>query len=378
MILTFAEDFSSDVTLDSELLGTSSSGLYFNRGTHPIVTVNNVLSLLPSLTTTFAAYNAGTTYSKFETSRKKVDIVSYESKIYQSIADANLNNLPTDTDYWLETNLESLKIKSFAYGAKDNLISAISLNRKLIENQYIYNLGETEVTLEGDYSGWVFEPKGSDYVKIRINQIAIQAMTTDPISLYVVNQGVLIDTLTLTPLNGVLSFENVGYTISGKGAFTFAFESQAVKSDSPINDPLKYNGFVCYPVKGTGDSAAASTYERTYLGNGLNFNVTAYLDSDTYIENNFIDLAKLYQSQFTLDFMRVVISNANTESNSVQRILGDWDKRVLANEINNLKDNTIARQYQHQLTNAKAAINKTFDNFIIDEESDFEVEIGVL
>lgn len=68
-VLTFAEDFTSTISLDNSLTGLSDSGLYWNRGVHPVVTVDNLLSMLPSLTQSFTAYSAETDYSKFEASR---------------------------------------------------------------------------------------------------------------------------------------------------------------------------------------------------------------------------------------------------------------------------------------------------------------------
>jgi hypothetical protein len=364
--LAFAEDFTSSVQLDSELLGTPDSGLYWNRGVHPLVTIDNLLAILPSLTQSFTAYNASTTYSKFETSRKKVNIVTYESKIYQSLADSNVGHTPnTSPLYWLETNLESLKIKSFVWSVNDNVTSALALNRKLIENQFIYNLGSTLITLSNDWSGWAFEPKGSDYVKIRINQISLQANTDQPVNLYVINQGILKDTIVLNPNNGLLEFENVGYTISGKGRFLFVFESQEVLSDGAFNDPLKYEGFICYPVNGIGAVAKDAVYSENSNANGLNFNVSSFLDSSLYIENNSVDFAKFYQAQLELDFMKMASTNSNAESNREQRNMNnDRTLSLIATESLNNELNTVARNYNYQKKAAIESVNKTFDKFL--------------
>lgn len=364
--LAFAEDFTSSVQLDSELLGTPDSGLYWNRGVHPLVTVDNLLAILPSLTQTFAAYNSLTTYSKFETSRKKVNIVTYESKIYQSIADSNTGHQPdTSPLFWLETNLDSLKIKSFVWSVNDNVTSALALNRKLIENQFIYNLSSRLTTLSNDWSGWAFEPKGSDYVKIRINQISLQANTTDPVNLYVINQGILKDTIVLNPNNGLLEFENINYTISGKGRFLFVFESQEVYSDGSFSDPLKYEGFICYPVNGIGAIAKDAVYSENSNANGLNFNVSSFLDSSLYIDNNSVDFAKFYQAQFELDFMKMASTNSNAESNREQRNMNnDRTLSLIATESLNNELNTVARNYNYQRKAAIESVNNTFDKFL--------------
>lgn len=364
MILTFAEDFSSSVSLDSDLVGTPDSGLYWNRGVLPLVTVNNLLNFLPILDFTFSAWDSGNAYSKFDTSKKRTDVVTYDGTIYQSLTTSNSNNQPdVSPSNWLETNEQSLRIKSFIWSVRDNLLSALSLSRKLIENQYLYDVGDDLITLPDNYAGWVFEPKGSDYVKIRINQIALQANSDSPIAMSVVNQGVVVDTITLNPNNGILSFEDTDYTISGKGKFYFVIASTDVYSDSAFNDPLKYNGFVCYPVTGIGSTPEGATYTNSSFGNGLNFNITAYLDSSQYVTNNLIDLAKMYQAQFEMDFIQMMQLNSNVRVHGEAREL-TADKNLLTYHASDLTGNTVARRYNQELKRAKAAINKTFDNFL--------------
>jgi hypothetical protein len=379
MILTFAQDFTSIAELDTQLMGSPDSGLYWNRGTHPIVTISNIVDMLPLIDFTFAAYSALTTYGKFENSRKKSDLVTYESKIYQSLTETNSNHTPSSSPtYWLETNIDSIRMKAFIWNVEDNFLSELSLNRKLIENQYIYNVGKTLRTLSNDYSGWCFEPKGSDYVKIRINQIALQANTATPQNLYVINQGQLLTTLTLNPNNGILSFEDIPYTISGKGKFYFIIDSQEVLTDNAFNDPLKYNGFVCYPVNGIGATPQVAEYSENSFGNGLNFNVSVYLDSSVYINNNKIDFAKFLQSQFEYDLIRMILNNSNNRSNTNQRnLISENTLQLLATEALNIDLNTIARKYNYQKKVAIDAINRTFDRFL-NKETGLKIKRGVI
>ena len=365
MILTFAEDFSSTTVLDSELIGKSDSGLYWNRGVHPILTTDNLVSLLPITDITFSDWSASAVYTNFSESRSKSDIVTVGGILYQSLQDANENNAINDTDYWLPTNIESLRIKSFIWSVEDNMKSALSIERKLIENQYIYNIGDNYRTLLG-YNGWAFEPKGSDYVTIRINEMGIQADGTTPLPIYVINQGRLIDTLTLTPDDGYLSFERNDYEIQGKGVFYFIFDcgdGLSVKGDG-YNDALKYSGFTCYPVSGSGESPESVDYTPTSLGNGLNFNVSAYLDSSIYLENNKIDFAKMLQTQMEMDFIKTLTMNTNVRANRNERALGDGVMNLLATEGFNTELNTIARKYNSVLKEFKASINRTFDKFL--------------
>ena len=368
MNLTFAEDFSSSSELDSELMGTPDSGMYWNRGVHPILTIDNLLTFLPNVDFTFTAWSNASTYGVFKTSRKKSDVVSHENKTYLSLIASNADDPKTpgiDTTYWLETNVNSLRVRSFIWSVEDNFISALSLNRKLEENQFIYNVGTEIQTLNNDFSAWAFESKGSDYLKIRINQMSLQANTTDSVSVYVLNQGILQTTLTLNPNNGLLDFEDVGYIISGKGRFIFAFESQEVLSNNAFNDPLKYDSFVCYPLTGTGSTAQTAVYTECSNSNGLNFNVSTYLDSSLYLTNNKIDFSKFMQAQFELDYIRMLSHNSNSRSSTEQKIIsGDRAQNLLATESLNLDLNTVARKYMHEKKVATASINKTFDRYL--------------
>lgn len=367
MNLTFVQDYTSNVSLDSELMGTPDSGLYWNQGVHPLVTINNLLAYVPDNTFTFSDWAIDTTYGEYETTQKTTDIVTYNGVVYQSLISANVGNQPdTSPTQWLETNIESLKIKAFLNSVEKNMTSQLHLHRKLVDNQYIYNVGETLQTLPNDYSGWVIEPRGSDYVKIRINELALQANTTDDVSLYVINQGVLIDTLTLHPQNGRLVFEDVGYSFNGFGRFIFAFDSQEVKTESAYNDPLKYDGFVCYPVSGIGATPQDADYSFNTNSNGLNLNISARLDSAQYIANNLIDFSKMLQTQFEYDLFRLMLSNANNQISTDQRNINDnaRTQQLLTTETLDTEHLTIAKKYDSLLQETKASINKTFDRFL--------------
>jgi len=379
MILTFAEDFTSAVVLDSVLTGIPESGDYYNRGVHPLVNLDNLLDLLPDQTYTFADYVAGTTYGKFETTQKRTDIVTSDSIVYESLITANAGNTPADNPTkWQVTNIESLRLKSFINLSKDNMKSALNLNRQLVDSQYLYNVGEDAVTPSGDYIGWAIEPKGSDYVKITINQIALQATTTDEVTMIVVNQGVVIDTIALTPVSGVLEFEDIGYTITGIGIFYFVIAACEVRSQTAFNDPLKYQGFTMYPVSGTGDTAEDADYSFASYGNGINFNISAYLDSSQYVTNNLIHYAKLLQAQFEIDFLRMAVTNANDQSNSSERNLSAVQVQRAYFETIDLESDTVARRYNYQLTKARRALDRTFDKFLqSDPDNEIEIEIGV-
>lgn len=380
MNLTFVQDFTSPTNLDSELMGTPDSGLFWNQGVHPLITIENILSFAPLVDFTFSDWEIGTNYGKYETTNKITDIVTYSGKIYQSLVASNTGNQPdTSTSQWLETNIESLRIKRLLKSSENNMISQLMIHRKLVDSQYIYNVGENITTLPNDYAGWVIEPKGSDYVKIRINQLALQATATGDVNLYVINQGALIDTLTLTGNSGRLVFEDVGYSFSGIGKFYFVFDSQEVKINAAYNDPLKYDGFVLYPVSGIGEDPESATYSESSTANGLNFNISAFLDSSQYVTNNLIDFSKMLQTQFEYDILRLMLSNSNNRTNTEERnITGDTrTMQLLSNEALNIEHLTVARKYDTLLKETKESINKTFDRFL-KSKPEFKVKTRTL
>lgn len=382
MILTISEDFTSSVSLDSELTGLPSSGMYLNSGVHPSITVDNLLSFLPRLDITPANYNAGTTYGKFTDTRKLSDIVLSGGIIYQSITASNTGNTPASSpNNWLATNLDSLRIKNFALRSQDNALRSINLTRRLVENQYLYNVVEVSENpnselLPNDYAGWVFEPKGSDYVKIRINQVAFQATTATPQNLYVINQGQLVTTLTLNPnAEGRLEFEDLSYTFYGKGKWLFVVDSQTVLTNGSAIDPLKFDGFVAYTCSGTGNDPESADYSYGVSNNGLNFNITAFFDSQIYVDNNFQDFGNYLQSAWELDVLNMFLANSHNRSNRNERT--QIDRELLIAETKELKAYSVANKFEKERKAAKELLGKTFDREI-NNQDEFTIEVTSL
>lgn len=374
MILGISEDLTSDVSLDSQLKAVPSSGLYLNSGVHPSITVSNLLDFLPSLNFTFTAWNSATTYDVFLDSRNRKDIVSHNSKIYQSIKTTNLNQDPeSEPTYWLETNIESLRLKLFVEQVKDRVYSDLSLTRRLVNNQFIYENGDIQKTLENDYWAWVLEPKGSDYVSFRINQISLQKDGTTPVNVYVIDQNTLQETITVTPSNGQLVFQDTDIVLSGKGAFKIAIDSQDVYVGNATIDPLKFNGFVCYSANGTGGAPETATYSYNTFGFGLGINVTAYMDGTQYIENNLVDLANYVRATFELMVFEMFLYNPNNRSNRSQRI--QLNDEMLIAETKNLQAETVIKRYHRERKKAINLMERTFDTQLNDH-SGIEVKIG--
>lgn len=373
MVLGIAQDFTSTVVLDSELTSLPSSGLYLNSGVHSSITVENILFFLPKTIFTFSEWDSNTAYEKYSLSRNSKDIVTSGGKIYQSIK-AGTNNLVSDTEYWLETNIESLRIKSFIQKVEDRVLIDLNLNKRLVENQYLYENGDTLTTLRNNYSGWVLEPKGSDYVSIKVNEISLQKDGTTPVNLYIVNQETLIDTIQITPNNGQISFKPVDLVLKGKGEFKLVIDSTDVYTGNATVNPFKFNGFVLKSVNGTGDAPNTANYTYNTIGNGLGLNVTAYLDAQQYIDNNLSEFGSFIRQTFELMCFEMFLHNSNNRSNVSQRI--QMQEKYLLAELKDMQNETSIRKYHREKKKAIEQMKRTFDNQLNSHNGGITIKTG--
>lgn len=362
MILGIAEDFTSEKSaiLDAELKAVPDSGLYANSGVHPSITLDNLLAFLPFIDNTFTAWNVGTTYGVFTESRNRRDIVVLNDVIYQSIA-ASTGQSPDEANsqFWIATNLESLRLKEFLKKVEDRVLMELNLTHRLINNQYVYEEGIHTLNLPENYSGWAFEPKGSDYAVIRINQIALTKAGTTPVNMFIVNQGEVVDTFTVTPDNGKNTFVAVNKKLTGFGPVYVVMESTDVLVDDNYVDPLKYDGALIYPVIGIGSTPETADYRPIYNGNGLGFNFSVYLDSTTYVLNNLQDLGNFVRA--TLEYMafQTFFHNPNNRSNRQESIQMRDD--VLMAELKDLRADTVITRFYRERKKALKQIEKTLD-----------------
>jgi hypothetical protein len=360
MVLGISEDYTVDIDFDSELTNIPSSGLYINSGVHPSITNENLLEFLPKTVITFIEWNNSTTYAVFAETRNKKDIVLKGGKIYQSIK-AGINQDPATEDslYWLESNMQSLRLKNFIEKVKDRVYTDLSLDKRLINNQFLYDNGTNAVTLLNNYAGWVIEPKGSDYVSFRINQISLQKDGVTPVNLYIINQNTLIKTITITPNNGELNFVNTDIVLSGKGAFKLVIDSTDVYVGDSQIDPKRFDGFVAYTTNGTGDAPESSKYSYSTYGNGIGLNITAYLDSKVYVDNNLSNFGSFIRATFEYMAFQMFMHNSSNASNRAQRL--QMADNILMAELKEMKSDTVVRRYINEKSKAVKMLEKTFD-----------------
>lgn len=377
MDIGFSEDFTSSVVLDAQLKAVPDSGIYLNSGVDPSITVNNLLEHLPKTVFTFSDWDNTKTYGKFLVARDRDNLVTKNSKVYESIRESNTDNDPEEVDstYWVETNIESLRLKIFLQAVKDRVYSDLGLTRRLVNNQYIYDNGRgVEKTLSGDYSAWVLEPKGSDYVKFRINELCLRKSGTTPVNVYVVNEGSLLETITLAPDEGRNTFRAVNILLSGKGRFYLAIDSTTVISSNATVDPHKFKGFVAYMASGQGDSPEGAEYSYHTESNGLGMNITAYLDPEKFIDNNIVEMAPFIRATFEYMAFQMFLSNPNQRSNTSER--GIPEENMLVNELKRFDGDTVVRRYTNEKKRAMKLVDKVYDTELSDKDGKLSVKVG--
>lgn len=374
MVLGISEDYTSQIVLDSQLRELPASGLFLNSGVHPSITTANLLKFLPTINITFAAWNVATAYGVYESTRNYSDIVLDGGKIFQCIK-ANTGDATSVATSWLETNIESLRIKNLLYNVEQRVYSDLNLNKQLVENQYLYEDGDSTFTLPEDYSAWVLQAKNSDYISFRINQISVQRNGTTPVNIYLINQGILIKTITVAPANGSISFVDVNEILIGKGKWLIAVDSGVeVYSGNTVIDSLSFDGFTAHLETGIGNAPETAKYSKTAKGNGIGMNITVSFSGKQYIDNNVNELAYLIRSTFEYFVFQMFLHNSNNVSSRESRIQMNSD--LLMAELKNLDIDSVVSRYHKNKSKATRAIKKSFDAFLTGEEDDLNISIG--
>ena len=376
MKVGFVSDFSSNVTLDSQILGIPKNGVVLNSGVHSTITIKNLLAYLPEFKQTLSSYSASKEYGDFLESRSVEDLVEDNGIIYQSIKSSNTGNPLTDTNSWIPTNKESIMLKVMINRVKDRVYNELGLVEKLISSHQLYSEGTETKVLDSNYSGWSFQSKGSDYIKFRINEIALQANTTGNVDLYVIYQKELKDTLSIPVDNGKLKFHNINYDFGGKGEYIFAFNSQEVSASFDYIDPNNYEGFTAYTVSGLGSSPESSDYTYSVSHNGLGFNITTIFDPKSYIDNNANEFAHFIRQAFEYEFFEMILHNSGNRRNDAERNL--MEKQFIKAQLSVMEGNTVAKRYQSAIKEAKRQLREAYDIQLSEESGDdyVDVEIG--
>jgi len=139
---------------------------------------------------------------------------------------------------------------------------------------------------------------------------------------------------------------------------------------------LNYDGFECYTCSGIGNSPETAEYSYQTISNGLGFNISVYLDSTMYIDNNFTNFAPLVRAAFEYMAFEMFAANSHNVSEMAQRI--QMDNNMLKFQVydTNPANNSSINRYQKELRKAKDIIDKTFDTQLLLDDDGINVQIS--
>lgn len=179
----------------SEALTQSESGMYY-QDTHPLLTLQNLLSIAPDFTNTeYKQYSIEDPYEKGE-------VVEYEGKYYKAIQEVPADVVQiTNEDYWIETNpfSEWLEVKTIA-----SITKAINrfVNEKVLKGT-IKTLCENKTLFDGtgriydtiknknNLVGFEIVPIRAKGVTTKINKIGLQFSKAGDYTIFIMHSSMV-------------------------------------------------------------------------------------------------------------------------------------------------------------------------------------------
>jgi hypothetical protein len=304
--------------LDDDLMGTSDSGKYYNQGVNQLVTVKNIISMLPKSTElTIPTYSASETYSLGE-------YVLKTSVYYRSLVDDNIGNDVADTSYWAVTTLHSLLMRKRVYSAIETVLSKSIQSRYLLESEKFYtNLdGSSTLSNQSYYVGLEIRLRGSDNIKMVINRICSQFSGAKTFNLYLYNQNTPAATIEVSA-KAEISWTDVDQTI-GEGRWFLFYNQDDLGSVEAMNSIFSYNSEFCeilpFQVENTTtDFLGITSYIQNSFGLGIDFSILP--DQTTFILKNKLSFAEVLQLQFNYDMLEMFRMNPDNIFGSTERHL---------------------------------------------------------
>lgn len=161
----------------SDNLTQSESGMFFQQ-IHPLLTLQNLLSIAPDFKNTkYPTHNVNGVY-------KKGIIVKLEDRLYKSIKDVPQNIDILNSEYWIETNLFSEWLENKTKASIIKLITkfinmklADKASKSLIENKTLFDgTGRLTNTIQNrhNFVGFELDTIRSKGVTVKINKIGLQ------------------------------------------------------------------------------------------------------------------------------------------------------------------------------------------------------------
>lgn len=303
-LVKFKKEYDS-TALDSDLMGTSLSGRYFNQGVSSLVTLKNILKILP-LTTDLSipSYSGTDTYGYN-------DYVTSGGKYYYSLVDSNTGNLVTDTDYWRETTINSIYLRSKVLSSIETILSKTVQSKYLVESEKNFCIGTGEDTVSNSSKkvGFEIRIKGSDHLKMILNRISTQFSVSESFNIYLYRQNTLVYTISATA-NTDLSWITADKELSQDRWFLF-YDQDDLNGEA-YNTRFYYNSeyaeIIPFEIDNTEtDLLAITSYTQDSYGLGIDFSI--FPDLTNTIKQNKMAYAEVLQLQFNYDMLELFRMN---------------------------------------------------------------------
>jgi hypothetical protein len=360
-LVTFKESMNQDIILyDTQLKGTSESGLYYNFGTHPYLTSwQNMLALLPYFDDFQTAWIASLPAWDNLTTYSKGNQVKFNGNAYESLENSNVGNAPavvtttapatttsstsstttapgttttsSSTVYWTQIDAFSNFLKDLIKASIENVIKIIETKEKIVDNAHILRVSDIEDDLVTNDSKWVgfrFRAINTDHSRIIINQIGVQFTVAQTLTLYLYNQNTQSQTFTVVTLEDDFVWRDVSNIImSEKEGNWYIFykqddiSGQAVGNNTVVNlDLYQYAAIAPFEVAAGTDLNTIDESNFNWATNfGLNFNITIDCEYTNFITRHRKYFGEALQIQFAYDMLQQMASNPEARSNLHQR-----------------------------------------------------------
>lgn len=369
-MIGFKHDFTTDAFLDKEILKNSSDFCCLNENA-PLLTLANILDFLPKIEINFSIFSINKTYFSFAETQDYNSILTYNGELYQCIA-TSIGNLPTDENFFIKTNLDSIRLKSYINNVLEKVKEDLQLSYNLIENQSIFpsNLN-MKYTPINDKIGVSFEKRGSDYISIIINEFSAYADVNDnTFNLYHYLNNSLKKTISINN-----SFSNeyqtnfINLELNEKGSHVLAIDKRPMFNSNKQINPLRYDSFIYNNVELTNGRFVRSSVSC----NGIGVNVSTALKSDLFLKHNLKLFHRFLKATFEYLFYQTILINSNKRINSNTRLL--FDEKLLLSELKNKDTDSVLNRYLKEKDLALSLMKKTFDKQINKNTDEMEIEI---
>ncbi|MFW6370547.1 MAG: hypothetical protein ACOC10_05000 [Bacteroidota bacterium] len=359
-LVKFKPDFDNHV-IDDTLIGISDSKLYYNQGTHPYITLDNILSMAPRTSGwTIADYDATKTYYIDQ-------VVSYSGSYYYSLIDSNTGNQPdTSTTSWKETTLESLFLRREINGCIDQMLSDVVKAKPLVDHEHLYRIEDTDTTIDNasNYVGFEIRPRDSEQLRVIINAIGVQfSEANSDLVIYLYNQNTKVAEFTVDSLENEFSWNTLSSDneLYGIGKRWFLFYNQDDVNGVAINHDFMISNTVSayvdiYPFEVSNSTTNFLLDVDGYTNNsyGLGLELTVNCELTDFIVKNKHSFAKLLQLQFAFRMLESFYFNPEARENLSKRNIHVSREELLA-EIRSENKNTIVSRLeteQHRVRNS--------------------------